>query len=159
MRRAAAFQGYVPLNYIEPLQLVKYREGEYYQSHYDAWQDRDPADGNRMTSFFVILKSEGLLPADGHGDGNSSLTAGTRFPRLRRMTKHLEACKILECDEVSEDVIVKPMAGSAVFWKNLQENGTIHPGSLHQGMMLPNTTGHKVEKIGMNIWTWNKPYL
>lgn len=36
LERASAFQGHVPLSLTEPLQLVRYRAGEYYRSHYDA---------------------------------------------------------------------------------------------------------------------------
>ncbi|KAI3392388.1 hypothetical protein diail_5776, partial [Diaporthe ilicicola] len=90
LQRASAFQGHVPLDYTETLQLVRYQAGEYYREHYDAWKGNDPeVQGNRETSFFVILRSEGLL----HGSeeerqdvapGEAKATAGTSFPRLRR---------------------------------------------------------------------------
>lgn len=162
LERASAFQGHVPLAYTEPLQLVRYRAGEYYRAHYDAWKGNDPAtQGNRETSFFVTLRSKGLLGSGDHEGESSALeatrvTAGTSFPRLRRRFTHNRLCEVVECGEGIEWIVAKPIVLSALFWVNLMENGTVHPGSLHQGLDLPQG---EVEKIGMNIWTWNKPYL
>lgn len=162
LERASAFQGHVPLVHTEPLQLVRYRAGEYYRAHYDAWKGNEPAtQGNRETSFFVVLRSEGLLGSGGQQEKTVTSTAtrvsaGTSFPRLRRRFVHDRLCKVLECDEKVEEMVVNPVALSALFWVNLMENGTVHPGSLHQGSELP---PGDVEKIGMNIWTWNRPYL
>lgn len=152
----------MPLAYTEPLQLVRYRAGEYYRAHYDAWKFNDPAaQGNRKTSFFVVLRSEGLLGNGSHEEENvgpeaTRVTAGTSFPRLRRRFTHDRLCEVIECGEGIEGIVAKPIALSALFWVNLMENGTVHPNSLHQGLDLPQG---EAEKIGMNIWTWNKAYL
>lgn len=162
LERASAFQGYLPLTHTEPLQLVRYRAGEYYRAHYDAWKGNDPAtQGNRETSFFVTLRSKGLLDSGGREGEKvapeaTRVSAGTSFPRLRRRFAHERLCEVVECGEGIEGIVAKPIALSALFWVNLIENGTVHPGSLHQGLDLPQ---REVEKIGMNIWTWNKPYL
>lgn len=162
LQRASAFQGHVPLSHTELLQLVKYQAGEYYRAHYDAWKSNDPAtQGNRETSFFVILRSKGLLDRS-VGDEQAAtpaatrVSAGTSFPRLRRRFTHDRLCEAVECGEEVEGIVAKPVALSALFWVNLMENGTVHPGSLHQGLELPQG---ETEKIGMNIWTWNRPYL
>lgn len=162
LQRASAFQGHVPLSHTEPLQLVKYRAGEYYRAHYDAWKGNDLTEqGNRETSFFVILRSEGLLDGK-EGDKQAPapaatrVSAGTSFPRLRRRFVDDRLCEAIECSEEVEGLVAKPVALSALFWVNLMENGTVHPGSLHQGLELPRVGS---EKIGMNIWTWNRPYL
>lgn len=161
LKRASAFQGHVPLSHTEPLQLVSYQTGEYYRAHYDAWKGRDPAtQGNRETSFFVILRSEGLLDSDEGVEYAATqatrLSAGTSFPRLRRRFAHDRLCEAIECGEQVEGIVARPVALSALFWMNLMENGTVHPGSLHQGLELPQGES---EKIGMNIWTWDRPYL
>lgn len=83
-------------------------------------------------------------------------SACTSFPRLRRRFAHDRLCEIVECGEGLEGIVAKPVALSALFWVDLMEDGSVHPGSLHQGLELPQG---EVEKIGMNIWTWNKPYL
>lgn len=162
LQRASAFQGYVPLSHTEPLQLVKYRAGEYCRAHYDAWKGIDATtQGNRETSFFVILRSKGLFYGNGGGEQAATpaatrVSAGTSFPRLRRRFTHDRLCEAVECSDEVEGIVAKPVALSALFWMNLMENGTIHPGSLHQGLELPQG---ETEKIGMNIWTWNRPYL
>jgi hypothetical protein len=162
LERASAFQGHAPLDHTEPLQLVRYRTGEYYRAHYDAWKGNDLATrGNRETSFFVTLRSEGLLSSSGE-EGEAvkpeaaRVSAGTSFPRLMRRFVHDRLCEVVECGEWVEGIVAKPITLSALFWVNLMENGTVHPSSLHQGLELPQG---EVEKIGMNIWTWNKPYL
>lgn len=162
LKRASVFQGHVPLSHTEPLQLVKYQAGEYYRAHYDAWKSNDPAtQGNRETSFFVILRSEGLLDSNVGNEDTATRTAtrvsaGTSFPRMRRRFAHDRLCEAIECGEEVEGIVVKPVALSALFWVNLMENGTVHPRSLHQGLELPQG---ETEKIGMNIWTWDRPYL
>lgn len=162
LERASAFQGHVPLSHTEPLQLVRYRSGEYYRAHYDAWKGSGPAaQGNRETSFFVTLRSRGLLGSGAQeGEavtrGGARVSAGTSFPRLRRRFAHDGLCEAIECGEGVEGIVAKPVALSALFWVNLMEDGSVHPGSLHQGLELPRG---EVEKIGMNIWTWNSPYL
>ncbi|KAK2615443.1 hypothetical protein N8I77_002197 [Diaporthe amygdali] len=162
LQRASAFQGYVPMVHTEPLQLVRYQAGEYYHEHYDAWKGNDPdTQGNRDTSFFVILRSEGLLDSEDQGRQitpplGARASAGTSFPRLRRRFADEKLCEVIECGEGVEGIVAKPIARSALFWTNLFENGTVHPGSLHQGLDLPPGKG---EKIGMNIWTWNRPYI
>lgn len=162
LNRASAFQGHVPLSHTEPLQLVKYQAGEYYRAHYDAWTINDPVrHGNRKTSFFVILRSKGLLDDNrqiGRTDTPAAarVSAGTSFPWLRRRFAHDRLCAAIECGEEAQEIVAKPVALSALFWMNLMENGTVHPGSLHQGLELP--LG-ETEKVGMNIWTWNRPYL
>ncbi|KAL2280065.1 hypothetical protein FJTKL_13008 [Diaporthe vaccinii] len=161
LKRASAIQGHAPMSHTEPLQLVKYQTGEYYRAHYDAWKSNDPAtEGNRETSFFVIMRSEGLLDSDMPEGKDSAPTAvrvnsGTSFSRLRRRFVHDRLCEAVECGEV-EGIVAKPVALSVFFWLNLMENGKVRPGSLHQGLELPQGPE---EKIGMNIWTWNRPYL
>lgn len=153
----------MPLSHTEPLQLVKYQAGEYYRAHYDAWKGNDPAtQGNRETSFFTTLRSVELLDSEGQDGGRAvdpagaRLSAGTSFPRLRRRFVDDGLCKAIECGEEVEGIVSRPIALSALFWVNLMENGTVHPGSLHQGLELPQG---EAEKIGMNIWTWNRPYV
>lgn len=74
------------LDHTEPLQPVRYQAGEYYRTHYDAWKGNDPEiQGNRETSFFVILRSEGLLDGDEEGrraipPSEERVSAGTNFP-------------------------------------------------------------------------------
>lgn len=168
LKRASAFQGHIPLSHTEPLQLVKYQAGEYYRAHYDAWKGNDlgkgndlATHGNRETSFFVILRSEGLLDSNVGNEDTATRTAtrviaGTSFPRMRRRFAHDRLCEAIECGGEVEGIVVKPVALSALFWMNLMENGTVYPGSLHQGLELPQG---ETEKIGMNIWTWDRPYL
>lgn len=146
LQKATEFQGYVPLAYTEPLQVLKYNAGGFYHAHVDPFPGK--FDGNRETSFFVMLKSEGLL---GTGKG------GTSFVSLRRRPGHEPGlCEVVECAEDLEGLTWRPIQGSAVFWKNLHENGTIHDGTLHRGVELPES--EDAVKIAMNIWTWNGPY-
>lgn len=149
LQKATSFQGHVPITHTEPLQVLKYNAGGFYNTHVDPFPDNDPAvDGNRDTSFFVILKSEGLL---GTGQG------GTSFVNLRRRPGHESGlCEVVECGDDAKGLTWRPIEGSAVFWKNLHENRSIHYGTLHRAVKLPES--EQAVKIGMNIWTWNKPY-
>lgn len=147
LRKASEIQGFVPINHTEPLQVLRYRPGGFYRPHVDPFPSNDPEiDGNRASSIFVILKSVGLL---GTGMG------GTSFVDLERPAgRDSGLCEIVECGDDVEGLAWKPVEGSAVFWKNLQDDGSIHWGTLHTGVKVPDSG----EKIGMNLWTWNKPY-
>jgi prolyl 4-hydroxylase len=106
-----------------------------YQLHYDWFDDPKVYGGNVASTFFVYIY------ADCTG-------GGTHFPELKVPRDGL--CEFLECDRPLEDgSTFKPIRGNAVYFKNLQANGTGHPKTIHAGM--PVTSGRK---MGMNLWTW-----
>ncbi len=129
--RATAFQGFgASTGRMEELQVVKYGPSAQYRNHYD-WSEDLP----RQSTFFVYLYANGT-------------GGGTNFPLLDRPAEE-EWCKFLDCaTPADEGVTFKPIVGNAVYWENLQSNGSIHRKTLHAG--LPVTSG---EKIGLNIWT------
>jgi prolyl 4-hydroxylase len=141
--RAAHFQGNIPIQNIENLQVVKYIAGGHYNPHYD-WLyepnggfDLDTA-GNRASSFFVYLEA--------------NCTGGsTNFPGVDRPVEN-EWCETLNCvDEGGKPiktVEVKPKVGRAIFWWNVDAQGEVDKTTWHAGAPLI-----KGSKIGLNIWT------
>ncbi|KAI0131099.1 hypothetical protein F4814DRAFT_437711 [Daldinia grandis] len=145
--RALLFQGFdVPRTHLEPLQLVKYGQGERYHFHTD-WYTNAAAHatsalgGNRLSSFFAyVAASEDITGG------------GTNFPMVAA-PRDGRWCEFVDCDEPWENgVTFRPIVGNAVFWQNLLEDGTGDQATLHAG--LPVTSG---SKIGMNIWTRQGP--
>ncbi|TGJ88377.1 hypothetical protein E0Z10_g270 [Xylaria hypoxylon] len=143
--RALLFQGFdTPRTRLEPLQLVKYGSGERYHFHTD-WFTNDAqatsaVGGNRQSSFFAYVSAENVTGG------------GTNFPMV---TPPHDArwCAFIDCDEPWENgVTFRPVAGNAVFWSNMLDDGTGDERTLHAG--LPVTSG---SKIGMNIWTRQGP--
>ncbi|KAK0368112.1 2og-fe oxygenase family [Colletotrichum limetticola] len=136
--RASEFQGYVDLDMMEDLQVTRYLEGQQYTNHYD-WA-ANPAirnqTTNRETTFFVVLDVE-------------CTSCGTRFPKISVDwgVEDERWCDLVDC-AVQEELTVRAIAGSAVFWRNLHSDGTGDVRTLHAG--LPAVGGHK---IGLNIWT------
>jgi prolyl 4-hydroxylase len=68
----------------------------------------------------------------------------------------VEWCDDILCEKDGKEVTsleVMPKVGNAVFWRNMLKNGTVDDGTLHAG--TPVTSG---TKIGLNIWTREKPY-
>ncbi|KAK6069413.1 2og-fe oxygenase family protein [Seiridium cupressi] len=143
--RALLFQGFdVPRNHLEPVQLVKYAQGEHYHFHTDWFTNPIHATsalgGNRLSSFFAYVAAENITGG------------GTNFPMLDAPYNQ-KWCDFIDCDEPYENgVTFRPVAGNAVFWQNLLEDGTGDQRNLHAG--LPVTSGWK---IGMNIWTRQGP--
>lgn len=147
--RASEFQGFLPHEYFEPVQLVRYQIGEHFGLHHDALQTA-AKEGNRHSSFFVILKSEGV-------EG-----VGTHFPLVkpfspRSKSQEDELCRIIRCEDgtISTDadgVRIMAVEGSASFWLNLGNDGNPIKEVLHAGEQLK--TGMK---YGMNIWSWTEP--
>ena len=136
-QRAADLQGFTPTINIEPLQATRYEEGQEYRHHYD-WFDNDTErlfGANRISTFFAIL------------DVNCA-DCGTDFPLVSYdwSKEDPKICQYVECG--APNLIVKPIAGNAVFWRNLQADGTGDERTLHAGLPACNGT-----KVGLNIWT------
>ncbi|KAI1266119.1 2OG-Fe(II) oxygenase superfamily protein [Xylariaceae sp. FL1019] len=143
--RARLFQGFdTPRIHLEPLQLVKYGEGEQYHFHTDwftnALHSSSAMGGNRISSFFAYVTAENITGG------------GTNFPMVKP-PHDPRWCAFIDCDEPWENgVTFRPIVGNAIFWSNLLDDGTGDQRTLHAG--LPLTSG---EKIGMNIWTRQGP--
>lgn len=148
--RALVFQGLeMKREKLEPLQLVEYGIGQKYHAHTDWFtsplQTTPEYGGNRLSSFFVYVHAS-----------DDIIGGGTQFPLLDAPAGE-EWCQYVNCDAPWEDgVVFRPVAGNAVFWRNLKivrrEKGrdeyvgdrmTLHAG-------LPVQRG---AKMGMNIWT------
>jgi prolyl 4-hydroxylase len=133
--RAAEFQGFSAVADIEPLQATRYAKEQECETHYD-WGDPTLMNNtNRITSFFAILEA------------NCS-DCGTKFPHLKYDWEHEDErlCNYVECG--TNSLVVKPIEGSAIFWRNLHENGEGNEKTAHAGLPLSSGT-----KIGLNIWT------
>lgn len=96
--------------------------------------------GNRLSSFFVYVAAGNLTGG------------GTNFPILDAPYSQ-RWCQFIDCDEPwDHGTTFKAIPGNAVFWQNLQEDGTGDPATIHSG--LPVLSGMK---LGMNIWTRQGP--
>ncbi|KAH7347478.1 2OG-Fe(II) oxygenase superfamily protein [Plectosphaerella cucumerina] len=154
--RALLFQGLNPSSpsvraLLEPLQLVKYGPGEHFHYHTDWFTDPSGTGGataragNRRSSFFGYVSV-----------GNDTTGGGTNFPLLDAPEEGgvgFSWCSFVDCDAPYEDgVTFRPIEGNAVYWENLNADGSGDERALHAG--LPVTTG---SKVGMNIWTRQGP--
>lgn len=94
--------------------------------------------GNRLSSFFVYVAAGNLTGG------------GTNFPILNAPYDE-RWCEFVDCDEPWDNgVTFRPVPGNAVFWQNLNEDGSGDPATIHAG--LPVTSG---SKLGMNIVSTN----
>ncbi|OWP05100.1 2OG-Fe(II) oxygenase superfamily protein [Marssonina coronariae] len=146
--RALDFQGFdTPRSHLEPLQLVRYGVGESYHLHPDWFEALSSSaapgvGGNRVSSFYVDVAAENLTGG------------GTNFPILNAPSDE-KWCEFVDCDEPWDNgVTFRPVPGNAIFWQNLQEDGSGDPATVHAG--LPVMSG---SKIGMNIWTRQGPLI
>ena len=113
---------------IEDLQLTKYKEGEFYKSHYDFFDHNKESEkniiksnGQRLKTIFVYLKK-------------AELGGGTRFNRINKEFN------------ISN--------GDALYWNNCYKTTDSYiyeENSEHEGMPVL-----KGEKIGLNIWLIDK---
>lgn len=142
--RALELQGFPLHSRLEPLQLVSYTQNESYYFHTDWFTDPSHAGPevgyNRWSSIFEYVETE------------NTTGGGTNFPHLDA-PKADEWCDFIDCDEPwNNGVTFRPIAGNAIFWMNMIDNGNGKlvgdERVLHAG--LPLTTGNKV---GMNVWT------
>ena len=116
-----------PVENIEPIQMVRYKSGQFYNPHYDyldtsidIYKKQVKINGQREITFFIYLND---VP-DGVG-------GETYFPKL--------------------DKKIKGKKGDAVFWYNIKQNGDLDYQTLHGGNPITKGT-----KYGLNIWVRTK---
>jgi hypothetical protein len=127
--RVAALVG-VPGSWVEPLQLVHYREGEFFNDHHDAGtvynyagrsgaRDKPSADGEAVEMEIEMVQPRRLATVlvclnEGFGGG------ATEFPL------------------VEPPLSVKPVAGQALLWSNITHDGKADPLTIHRGQTVTN---------------------
>jgi len=127
-RRASVLTGY-PVDYIEPLQLVRYTSGQRYEPHFDFGEacdyEENLSNGPRHVTMLVYLTG---VPEE-YG-------ARTTFPKL--------------------GVSVAPVAHTALVFNDCLPNGEEDPRTLHGG--APPLEGFREAKIAINIWIRAAPW-
>ena len=125
----SSIYGGLPTENIEPIQLVRYQPGQYFNKHYDFLDRNNPLyrkniekNGQRQQTFFVYLN-----------DVPDKLGGKTHFPRIG---KTFQAKK-----------------GQAIFWNNMID-GRDDKDTLHSGTELKEGI-----KYGLNIWVREKKYI
>ena len=95
----------MPVTFLEHLQLVRYKHGQFYKAHHDYLPLTPDVEhnGQRTITLFVYLND---LPADERG-------GGTHFPELR--------------------TTIKPSKGKAALWHNVRPDGSVDTRTLHSG--------------------------
>ena len=109
----------------EPMQLVHYKVGQQYQSHYD-WEVRASVPSNRFATLLLYLNDQASGTAGGE----------TAFPQAVMA-------------DGSTGFKIHPGKGNAVLFYNLLEDGNGDAISLHSA--LPVAEG---EKWASNLWVW-----
>jgi prolyl 4-hydroxylase len=125
----SSIYGNLPTENIEPIQLVRYYPGQYFNKHYDYLDRNNPIykkniekNGQREQTFFVYLNN---VPDD--------LGGKTHFHKI--------------------DKTFQAKKGEAIFWRNMVD-GKEDTNTLHSGTELK-----KGIKYGLNIWVREKKYL
>ncbi len=120
--RAATIVGMAP-DYVEPLQVVQYSEGQKFETHHDMGTlgpdntVEQVIPPRRLITFFIYLNS---LPDDAGGH--------TEFPML--------------------NLKVRPVRGQALLFCNVRRNGEPDERVIHRACPVE---GRHV-KVGMNLW-------
>ena len=100
----------------------------------------------------VDVGGETILPFAGGGLSAAGCTGCDTAERCLACAAAVEDRLLADCADpaIRENggVSISPRVGKLVFWRNYHnENGTLHPGSIHAG--CPVLVG---EKYGANIW-------
>ena len=124
----------VPKDRFEECQMVLYGDSEHYSLHHDCLEPRRLSrlpSHQRVATVLVYLTD---LPA--------SCGGGTSFPRFNGLAGY-EAT---------------PVAGSALFWSNVDGAGLPEPLSVHEALPV---RGEGVRKVAINVWVrgeaWDTP--
>lgn len=139
LQRVSEFQGYEPLQNIETMQVTSYQQTEEFRDHFDwhgaAYMRERNITTDRLTTFF------GILEADCENCDTQFTYLGTDW-----QSKDDRWCQIVNC--TAEQLRVKPLPGSALFWRNLHLDGKGDSRTRHAGLPLSRGV-----KVGLNIWT------
>ncbi|KAK4129131.1 hypothetical protein N657DRAFT_676799 [Parathielavia appendiculata] len=140
-----------------PPQLVRYSSGQRFNVHHDWFEipqwapDGSMRRWNRVASFFAILQ-DNCTGGETHFPYAKPIT----FPSPRgeamwqgevAQKQGEEAAKPLWREHEDGGLAFRPVAGNAIFWVNLQANGSGDARTNHAG--LPLESGRKT---AMNIW-------
>lgn len=119
---------------LEPLTVQRYQKGGFFDYHLDGFQGTSLP--NRKSTFNVWL------------DGNCT-GGGTHFPSIPRY-EDPSLCTYLDCNMPADNgTVFRPIAGNAVFWESISDDGHVYLETVHAGLPVEEGT-----KIGLNIWTW-----
>lgn len=118
-----------PITHIEPLQIVRYKPGQFFKEHHDYFKptenDKFAPTYQRTITIFIYLND---LDKDEEGGKTTFPKAGT-------------------------GVSVTPKMGKAVLFRNTTPDGIEDELSLHGGQKL-----NKCTKYGCNVWFTSKKY-
>lgn len=128
-RRMCTLAG-LPYEYMETMQVVRYKKGQKYNAHYDFFQLNNNSRRQRTLTIFVYLQSV-----------SDSCGGGTIFHNVK--------------NEQGEKTRFKPASGDALMWSNRQPNGEVEPMTLHSGEEV---TCDEI-KYGLNVWFGDKPFV
>ena len=124
----------VPKERFEECQMVRYGDGERYSLHHDCLEPRRLSrlpSHQRVATVLVYLTD---LPA--------SCGGCTAFPRFNGLAGYETA----------------PVAGSALFWSNVDSAGLPEPLSVHEALPV---CGEGALKVAINVWVrgeaWDTP--
>ena len=140
VNRAMDFHGRRVSDSFESVVMQRYSEGGHFRHHTDSFPDSTVAEtgGNRVSTFLVYLEA-------------NCTGGGTNFPHLPRPNDE-SWCDLVDCsEEAIEGTTFKPIAGNAVYWKSLQEDGSSDSRTLHSA-----TPVRQGMKAILNIWTWRQ---
>ncbi len=131
---------------LEPVQLVRYGAGQGTAAQTD-WVARPghsnavATGGNRASSF------AGFVSVGDNATTTSTTGGGLNFP-LMDAPRDGRWCNVVDCDAPYEaGLVLRPVAGNAVFWENLRPDGSGEAKTLRAA--LPVAGG---EVVAVNIW-------
>ncbi|CAJ1947073.1 unnamed protein product [Cylindrotheca closterium] len=140
----------MPSGYSEPLQLLKYTEGQYYKMHHDVDLPLETSwpQGPRVLTFFLYLNEveEGgatrMVDITHKNDAYAPGDLLDECVKEANTTAAKAACALIEMD-------IKPKRGMALVWPNVNDNDMMQKesGTWHEA--LPVIKG---VKYGANAW-------
>lgn len=104
----------------EPMQVLRYEEGEKYEAHYDYFQDKinQARGGHRIVTVLMYL--------------TDVIKGGeTVFPQAEKDRHSIKDDTLSECGK--QGIAVKPRRGDALLFFSLYPDATPDPASLHAG--------------------------
>lgn len=140
---------HLPLTHQENVQVLRYFEGEQYDSHWDYFdpslykgtnmQEKIRGGRNRFLTLFWYM---------------SNVTNGgwTYFP-MAFNNQRPKSFKLKKINDCNKGLKVTPKKGNAIIFYSMKPDGNVDPKSLHGACPV----GHNQTKWGANKWIWTRP--
>eukprot|EP01083_Nonionella_stella_P115323 341784_1 len=157
----------IPMTHMEDMEVVRYKKGQRFDMHYDAFQQHDGSSTqsqlllhggfkNRIATILYYLsdvkENSGGYTVFPRFDGNLEFDEHGTAKFAQKLIITEKCCNDTEANR-NYALRIKPSKGKTILFYNMLPNGELDNAVLHAGCELQSG-----QKWASNQWIWNRPF-